>query len=93
MNKVLWFLLLGVALAVLKAAIVAVVAALMLAIVISVITRPRETILFAGTCALSCVAVAQPVACVIGVTVVAVVLVVAGSTRKPLPAKQQGRLR
>lgn len=83
MNKVLGFLTLSVGLALLKAAIVAVVAALMLAIVISVITRPRETILFAGTCALSCVAVAQPVACVIGVTVVGVVLVVAGSTRKP----------
>lgn len=93
MNKVVGLLTLCVACAVLRAAVVALVVAMIIALLWSFITQPRETTVFLGTCALSCVAVAHPVACVVGVTVVAVVMVLARRTRKPLPAKPQGRLR
>ena len=83
MNKFVTLLTFCVAVAILRVVVVALIAALALALVWSFITRPRETLVLLGTCALSCVAVAQPVACVVGVTVVAVVLVLAGRTRKP----------
>ena len=82
MNKVAGFLTLCLVVAMLRAMVVALVAALMLALLWSFIRQPRETILFTATCALSCVAVGQPIACVVGVTVVAIVTVLAGRTRK-----------
>lgn len=93
MSKIVGLLGLSIVLAIIKAALTALVVAMILALLWSFMTRPRDTIVFVVACALSCVAVAQPVACVAGVTLVAIVLGLAGRRRKPLPALQLGRQR
>lgn len=82
MNKVVGFLTLCVVLAIIKAALMALVVALLLGLLFSFITRPRDTIVFAGSCALSCLAVAQPLAFIAGVTIVALAIVLQGQRRK-----------
>lgn len=88
MSKVVGLLGLSIVLAIIKAALTALVVAMILSLLWSFITRPRETIVFVVVCALSCVAVAQPIPCVVGVTVVVIVLGLAGRRRKPLPTLQ-----
>lgn len=91
MSKLVGILGLSIVLAIIKAALTALVVAMILALLWSFITRPKETIVFVVACSLSCVAVAQPIACVVGVTVVVIVLGLAGRRRKPLPALQLSR--
>lgn len=93
MSKVFGLLALCIVLAIFRAAVLALAAALMLGLVYSFVRRPRDTILFLATCALSCVAVAKPLACIVGVTVVAVVLVLAGRRRMLPTAHHLPRIR
>ena len=92
MNKLASLLTLCVVCAILKAAVVARVVAMTIALLWSFITQPRETLLLLGTLALMGLANAQPLACIVGVTVVAIVLVLAGRTRKTPPAQALARL-
>tara|TARA_R110002124_G_scaffold165121_2_gene332496 strand:+ start:28658 stop:28954 length:297 start_codon:yes stop_codon:yes gene_type:complete len=83
MNKLVGLLTLCVVCAILQAALAGLVVAMILALLWSFITQPRDTILFLATCALSCVAVARPMACIIALGVISVAVVVAGVRRKP----------
>ena len=71
------FLVLCVALAVLRMAVVALVVALLLALLVSFVTRPRETLTFVGTLVLMGVAHARPIAfaAILGIIFLAVVVV------------------
>lgn len=88
MNKLLVLLILGVVLAVLRAVAVALTALLLLTLIGSFIARPRETLAFLGTLALSALAVAQPLACIVALAIVGVVIVVSRRRRHPAPGKQ-----
>lgn len=88
MNKLLILLILGVVLAVLRAVAVALTALLLLTLIGSFIARPRETLAFLGTLALSALAVAQPLACIVALAIVGVVIVVSRRRRHPAPGKQ-----
>jgi len=87
MSKVVGILTLCIAFAVLRAAVVALVVALMLALLWSFITQPRETLLLLGTLALMGLANAHPVACIVGVVIIAVATVVVGRKRHGLQRK------
>lgn len=75
MKRVFAFLTLCVALAVFRALLIVLVVVLLLALLHAFITRPRDTLVFLGTLALFCLAAAQPLACIIGVTVIAIAVV------------------
>jgi len=92
MSKVFSLLALCVVLAIFRAAVLVLGAALMLALIYSFVARPRDTVVFLATCALSCVAVAKPFACVVGVTIIVVVLGLSGSRRRPASAERLPRL-
>lgn len=81
MGRFLLLLALCVALAVLRAVIIAVVALAVLALIVSFITRPRQTLVFVGTLALSALTVAQPLACIVMLGVVGVVIAWSGRNR------------
>jgi chromate transport protein ChrA len=91
MKTVVALLMLCVVCAILKAVVVALVAALLLALLWSFITQPRETLVLLVTLALMGLANAHPIACIIGVTLVTIVLVLAGRTRKLTRAQQLPR--
>lgn len=74
MGRFLLLLILCVALAVLRAVVIAAVALAVLALIVSFITRPKQTLVFLGTLALSALTVAQPLACIVGVVVMVVAL-------------------
>ncbi len=93
MNKVVALLILCVVCAILKAAVVALIVALLLALLWSFITQPRETLVLLVTLALMGLASAHPIACIIGVTLVTMALVLAGRTRKPTQKQQLPRLK
>ncbi len=93
MSKVVGLLALCVVLAIFRAVVLALAAALMLGLIYSFVRRPRDTLLFLATCALSCVAVAKPLACIVGVTVVALALVLAGRRRMPPISPHRPRIR
>ena len=92
MNKVVALLILCVVCAIIKAAVVALVTALLMTLLWSFITQPRETLVLLVTLALMGLANAHPIACIIGVTLVTMVLVLAGRTRKPTRAQQLPRV-
>ncbi|KQR57209.1 hypothetical protein [Brevundimonas sp. Leaf168] len=87
MGRFLLLLILCVALAVLRAVIVATVALVVLALIVSFITRPRQTLVFVGTLALSALTVTQPLACII--TLAALGFVIAFSGRKRRHSKSR----
>lgn len=69
MKRVLAFLILCVALAVIRALLMVLAVVLLLALVHAFVTRPRETMVFLGTLTLSSLAVAQPIAFIGGVVI------------------------
>lgn len=81
MGKLLILLILCVALAVFRAVAVALAVLLAVTLVGSFIARPRETLAFLGTLALSALAVAQPLACIVAIGVVGVVIILTGRKR------------
>ncbi|MNY73073.1 hypothetical protein D3C86_2117630 [compost metagenome] len=60
---------------------------LLLALVHAFVTRPQETLLFLGTLTLSSLAVAQPLAFITGVVVIAVAVLMVGRKQ----SKRQGK--
>lgn len=74
MSRLLLLLILCVALALFRAVAVVLAVALLLTVLVAFITRPRETLVFFGTLALSSVAVAQPLAFIGGVVIVTLAL-------------------
>lgn len=85
MKKLLVLLTLCVALAVLRAVVIALAALAVMALLASFITRPKQTLVFLCTLALSTLAVAQPLACIVALGVVGVVVVMAGRNRRTRP--------
>lgn len=84
MGRFLLLIVLCVALAVLKAVIIAAFALAVLALIVSFITRPRHTLVFFGTLALSALTAAQPLACIVALAVVALAVVMTRRRPKPL---------
>lgn len=82
MNKVSTFIALIFVLAILQLAVNALVAALILALLISLIARPRETVLFLGTLTIFSLASARPLAFIIALAVIGVAGAMAGGRRK-----------
>lgn len=72
-KKLLAFLILCMALALVRILLMVLAAILLLVLVHAFVTRPRETLVFLGTLILSSLAVAQPIAFIGGVVVVVVV--------------------
>ena len=85
MKRVFAFLILCVVLAVVRVLLMALVIVLLLALVHAFLTRPRETLTFLGTFALTCLAVAQPIACIVGVVVIAIVAALVGRRQRRGP--------
>ena len=72
-------LILGAVLAVLRAVVIALGIAVVLALLVSLINRPRETLVFLVCLGLLALAGAQPLACIITLGLVAIVSVVANA--------------
>lgn len=83
MGRFLLLIVLCVALAVLRAVIIAAVALAALALIVSFITRPRQTLVFLGTIALSALTVAQPITCIIAVIVIVVAIASMRTNQNP----------
>lgn len=81
MGRFLLLLILCVALAVLRAVVIVAVASAVLALIVSFITRPKQTLVFLGTLALSALTVAQPLACIVAMTTLATAVVLARPQR------------
>lgn len=84
MGRFLLLLILCVALAVLRAVVIVAVALAVLALIVSFITRPKQTLVFFGTLALSALTVAEPLACIVALAVVALAVVMTRRRPKPL---------
>lgn len=82
MKPVFAFLTLCLALAVFRALLIVLAVVLLLALLHAFIKRPRETLGFLGTVALFGLAAAQPLACIIGVTVIATAVVLVKRRQK-----------
>jgi len=82
MGRFLLLIVLCVALAVLRAVIVAAVALAVLTLIVSFITRPKQTLVFLGTLALSALTVAQPLACIVALGLVGAAIVVSQRRRE-----------
>lgn len=96
MKRILAFLILCMALALVRVLLMVLAVVLLLALIHAFITRPRETMVFLGTLTLSSLAVAQPLAFIGGVVVVAVALAGFGRWRRgrrprsSLPTRSSG---
>lgn len=82
MKRVLAFLILCTALAVVRIVLMVLAVVLLLALVHAFVTRPRETLVFLGALALSSLAVAQPLAFIGGAVILASTLAVTGRLRR-----------
>lgn len=92
MKKVFAFLILCMALALARILLMVLAVVLLLALVHAFITRPRETLVFLGTLTLSSLAVAQPLAFIGGVVVLAAIIL-AKRRRGTAPTRPLQRLR
>jgi len=92
MKKVFAFPILCMALALARILLMVLAVVLLLALVHAFITRPRETLVFLGTLILSSLAVAQPLAFIGGVVVLAAIIL-AKRRRGTAPARPLQRLR
>lgn len=82
-KKLLVFLILCMALALARTLLMVLVVVLLLALVHAFVTRPRETMVFIATLILSSLAVAQPLAFIMGaVGVIGLVVIGGGIKRK-----------
>lgn len=86
-KKLFAFLILGMALALVRTLLMVLAVVLLLALVHAFVTRPRETMVFLGTLILSSLAVAQPLAFITGAVVVTVAVNVVRRKRR----KRHGR--
>lgn len=93
MKRVLAFLILCLALALVRILLMVLAVVLLLTLVHAFVTRPRETLVFLGTLILSSLAVAQPLAFIGGVVVVVAAIVLARRRRGTAPARHLQRLR
>lgn len=73
-KKLLIMLILCIALALVRALLLVLAIVLLLVLVHAFVTRPRETLVFLGTLILSSLAVAQPLAFIMGVAVITLTL-------------------
>lgn len=74
MNRFLLLVILCVGLAVLRAVAIVLIASVILGLIVSFITRPKQTLVFLGTLALSALTVAQPITCLIALIVMVVAI-------------------
>jgi hypothetical protein len=81
-KRLLAFLILCLALALARILLMVLAVILLLVLVHAFVTRPRETLVFLGTLILSSLAVAQPLAFIVGAVVVAVAVVMVGRKRR-----------
>lgn len=81
-KKLLAFLILGMALALVRTLLMVLAVVLLLALVHAFVTRPRETLVFLGTLILSSLAVSQPLAFIVGIVVLASTVAVTGRLRR-----------
>lgn len=84
-KKLLAFLVLCIALALVRTLLLVLAVVLLLALVHAFATRPRETLVFLGTLILSSLAVAQPLAFIAAFTVIGVAILLAKRRRKAQP--------
>lgn len=77
MNRLILLLTGVVVLAILRAAVAGLLIALAVILLAAFVTRPRETLLFLGTIALTGLASAQPIACIIVLGIITLAVVVA----------------
>lgn len=82
MNYLLAFLVLMVALAVLRILLMVVGVALLLTLVVAIIIRPRDTLVLLGGLGVLGLANAQPIACIVTLGVVGVAVVMLGVRRE-----------
>lgn len=83
MNRFLLLVILCVGLAVLRAVAIILIASVVLGLIVSFITRPKQTLVFLGTLALSVLTVAQPISCVIALTVIVVAIAAVRHVQNP----------
>jgi len=81
-KKLLAFLILCLALALVRTLLMVLAIVLLLALVHAFVTRPRETLVFLGTLILSSLAVAQPLAVIVGIVILASTVAVTGKLRR-----------
>ncbi|VTO19736.1 hypothetical protein [Brevundimonas vancanneytii] len=84
-KKLLAFLILCMALALVRTLLMVLAVVLLLALVHAFVARPRETMVFLGTLILSSLAVAQPFAFIAAFTVIGVAIILAKQRRKAQP--------
>lgn len=84
-KKLLAFLILCMALALVRTLLMVLAVVLLLALVHAFVTRPRETMVFLGTLILSSLAIAQPLAFIVAFTVIGVAIILAKRRRKTQP--------
>lgn len=87
MSRLLFLLILCVALALFRVVAFVVAALIVLMVLVAFITRPRESIVFLTTLTLSSLAVAKPLACIIALAIFSVAVVVTGRNRRFLRAE------
>lgn len=81
-KKLLAFFILCMALALVRALLMVLAVVLLLALLHAFITRPRETLVFLGTLILSSLAIAQPLAFIVGMVVLASTVAVTGRLKR-----------
>lgn len=84
MNNFLTFMMLMLVVAILQLAVKALVVTLILALIFSFITRPRDTLIFLASLGLFGLAGSQPIACIIALTVIALMMVLVDRRQKRL---------
>ncbi len=82
MKRVFAFLTLCMALALARILLMVLAVVLLLALVHAFVTRPRQTLVFLGTLALSSLAVAQPLAFIVGAVMVVSMIVISRQLRR-----------
>lgn len=82
MKRVFAFLILCMALALARILLMVLAVVLLLALVHAFVTRPRQTLVFLGTLALSSLAVAQPLAFIVGAVMVVSMIVISRQRRR-----------
>lgn len=92
MKRVLAFLVLCLAVALARILLMVLAVVLLLALVHAFVTRPRETLVFLGALVLSSLTVAQPLAFIGGVVMVAVVVVLVKRKRAASQARHLSQL-
>lgn len=81
-KKLLAFLILCMALALVRVLLMVLAVVLLLVLVHAFITRPRQTLVFLGTLILSSLAIAQPLAFIVGMVVLASTVAVTGRLKR-----------